>query len=309
MNRDQNIRQILWIVLFLNLIVAGAKLFYGHLTGSLSMTADGFHSAFDGASNIILLIGNWAACQPPNEKHPYGHRKYETFASFGISVLLFLTCFHILQDSYQRTLNPLPTTVTVISFGVMLVTMAINYGVMKWEQSQGRVLKSDSLIADSLHTRSDIFTSLSVLVSLFAVKVGFPVLDPIIAVIIAGFIGKTGLEILVEVSSVLSDSSRINARDIHQIAMRLPGVKNCHGVRTRGSTNHIYVDFHIDVAPDMHINDAHALAHDIEALIKKEHAEVVDVVIHVEPHSHDLSTSNCESKTADPRSPFSGDRR
>jgi cation diffusion facilitator family transporter len=285
MKRDREIRRILWLVLLLNLLVAGAKLVYGSLTGSLSMQADGFHSAFDGASNIIALIGSWAASLPPDESHPYGHRKYETFASFGISVLLFLTCVNIIRSSYSRFFLSTAPEVTALSFWVMLLTMAVNFGVMRWEGSRGRALRSDLLLADSMHTRSDLFTSASVLVSLVAVRFQLPVLDPIIALVIAGFVGKTGFEILREVSSVLSDSSRLDPRLIRDIAMRVEGVRECHGIRTRGSQNHIFVDCHIAVPPDMSTDRSHELVHEIEERIKKDLNEVAEVVIHVEPTS------------------------
>jgi cation diffusion facilitator family transporter len=284
MNRDRQIRRMLWAVLVLNLLVAGAKLIYGHLTHSLSMWADGFHSTFDGTSNIIGLVGLWLASLPPDEDHPYGHRKFETFASFGISVLLFLTCFHLLSDSFSRLSSPTMPEVTPLSFGIMLATMGVNWAVMRWEQRRGRELKSDLLTADALHTRSDLFTSVSVLVSLFAVAIGFRMLDPVVAVVIAGFIAKTGFEILREVSKVFSDSSRIDPRLIREIAMRIQGVKDCHEVRTRGSLNQIYVDFHIDVPSETTADKAHDLVHEVEGLLKKELPEVVDVVIHVEPH-------------------------
>ncbi len=283
MNQYRDIRRVLWWVLFLNLLVAGSKLLYGHLTQSLSMWADGVHSSFDGASNVIGLVGIWAASSPPDESHPYGHRKYETFASFGISILLFLTCFHIIRDSIYRFNSTETPIITPLSFGIMLVTMGINFTVMRLEKRRGRELKSDILIADSMHTRSDLFTSTSVLVSFIAVSIGIRILDPLVALIIAGFIGKTGFEILREVSSVLSDSSRIDPRLIRETAMRIPEVQDCHGVRTRGTQNHIYVDFHIDVSSEMPADKAHALVHEVEALIQKELSEVVDVVIHVEP--------------------------
>jgi cation diffusion facilitator family transporter len=285
MNRDREIRRVLWLVLVLNLLVAGAKLLYGHLTNSLSMSADGFHSLFDGTSNIIALVGSWFASRPPDESHPYGHRKYETFASFGISVLLFFTCYHVLKDSFHRLALQDAPEVTLLSFGIMLITMGVNFGVMRWERKRGSALKSEVLISDSLHTKSDLYTSASVVISLLAVLLGFPVLDAVSAVFIAGFIGKTGMEILREVSSVLSDSSRIDPRLIREIAMRIPGVRDCHEIRTRGSMNHVYVDFHISVEPGMTTDAAHDLVHHVEDLIKKEAAEVVEVVIHVEPDS------------------------
>lgn len=287
MSRDQVIRRILWQILFLNILVAGSKLLYGSVTENISMSADGLHSSFDAASNVVALLGIWAASLPPDKEHPYGHRKYEAFASFIISVFLFLACFHVVKNSYHRFIEPNTPTVTTLSFVIMMVTIGINYGVMRWENTRGRELKSDLLIADSMHTRSDLFSSLSVLASLAATASGYPILDPVAAIIIAGFIGKTGFEILLEASSVLSDSSRIDPRRIREIAMRIPEVQDCHGVRTRGSMSHIYVDFHVDVPFDMTAEEAHKTAHEVEALIKDELEEVADVVIHVEPFGKD----------------------
>jgi len=189
--RDREISNVLSFILALNLLVAGAKLLYGHWTGSLSMWADGLHSMFDGASNVIGLVGMWAAAHPPDESHPYGHRKFESFAAFAISVFLFLACFKILENSYARLLDPNVPRVTALSFGVMLATIGINLFVTRYEQRRSAELKSGILHADSMHTLSDVYSSISVLIGLIAVRLGFPILDPIMAVVIAGFIGRT----------------------------------------------------------------------------------------------------------------------
>ena len=281
--RDREISNVLSFILALNLLVAGAKLLYGHWTGSLSMWADGLHSMFDGASNVIGLVGMWAAAHPPDESHPYGHRKFESFAAFAISVFLFLACFKILENSYARLLDPNVPRVTALSFGVMLATIGINLFVTRYEQRRSAELKSGILHADSMHTLSDVYSSISVLIGLIAVRLGFPILDPIMAVVIAGFIGRTGFQILLETSRVLSDASCVDPRLVREIVMRIPGVKSCHNIRTRGLENHVFVDCHIQVQSDMTTERAHDLAHAIEDRIKKEMSEVADVVIHIEP--------------------------
>src|SRR3989304_9676068 len=100
--RYLKIRRVLIYILFLNWGVAAAKLFYGWVTRSASMTADGFHSFSDGSSNIIGLIGIWIASRPTDENHPYGHKKFETLTSVGISVLLFLVCFNVVREGIFR---------------------------------------------------------------------------------------------------------------------------------------------------------------------------------------------------------------
>ena len=150
------------IVLFLNLAVAFAKIIYGTLTSTLSMTADGYHSLFDGVSNIVDL---WEALlqHAPDKEHPYGHQKYETIASIFIALLLLYVGVEIFRHALDRFLIRSVPEVTAISFLVIIGTMCINYLVTRYEYRQGLALRSQVLIADSLHTKSDIYVSLSVI--------------------------------------------------------------------------------------------------------------------------------------------------
>jgi cation diffusion facilitator family transporter len=145
--RTQEVRWVLWSVLALNVLVAGAKLLYGLATASLGMQADGLHSLFDGVSNIVGLIGLWLAAAPPDEVHPYGHKKYETLAAASIGAMLLGTCVYLLWSSYHHWQSSVQPQVTHASFAVMLATMAINYGVMRWERGKGRNLRSEILVA------------------------------------------------------------------------------------------------------------------------------------------------------------------
>ena len=101
-----SVKRILIIVLVLNIGVALAKIIYGYWTNSLSIISDGFHSLFDGTSNVIGIIGITIASRPPDKIHTYGHEKFETFASLGIAFLLFITCFEILQSAVGRFYHP-----------------------------------------------------------------------------------------------------------------------------------------------------------------------------------------------------------
>lgn len=283
MNSYANVRKVLVYTLFLNVVVAVAKLSYGNYTHSLSMTADGYHSLFDGTSNIVGLVGIWLAYHPPDKSHPYGHKKYETLASLVISIFLFLACYGVLRDAYLRFRLQTVPDVKILSFVVMLVTIGINLYVMMFENKKGKELKSDILIADSLHTKSDIFASASVLVSLAAVYLGVPIIDPIAAFVIALLIGRTGYEILSEATKVLSDYSRVSPSAIRKVALGVNGVNECHDIRSRGSATDVYVDLRLHVPSDLKIEDAHDLAHKVEERIKEEFSTVTEVVVHVEP--------------------------
>jgi cation diffusion facilitator family transporter len=283
---ERETRFILWVILAINWSVAAAKLGYGLLTGSVSMQADGIHSSFDGMSNLIGLAGLWIASQPPDARYPYGHKKYETFAAAGIGLLLFGTCLYILYNSYIHWRDAVAPEVTPLSFGVMLSAMGISTCVMIWERRRGEVLKSEILVADSLHTASDILSSLAVLVGLAAVWAGYPILDPIAGVIIAGFIGHTGVLIFREASKSLTDKARIDPDVIRKVAMTVQGVDCCNDIRTRGLARHIFTDLTIHVDPAMTTARAHVVAHEVEKMLKREFPDVVEVVVHVAPEDH-----------------------
>ena len=283
MNSYVSVRKVLTYTLLLNMIAALAKLVYGHMSDSLSMVADGYHSFFDGTSNVVGLVGIWLAYNPPDKDHPYGHKKYETLASLGISILLFLTCYHVLRDAYLRFMDSTTPNVTGFSFLVILSTMGINIFVMMWERSKGQELKSEILISDSMHTKSDIFASVAVLISLAAVYAGLPVIDPIAAFIIAILIGRTGYHILLESAKVLSDYFRIHPGLIRDVALEVDGVTECHDIRSRGTPTDVFVDLRLHVPSDMGVSEAHELAHKVEGRIKKEFTEVTEVVVHIEP--------------------------
>jgi cation diffusion facilitator family transporter len=283
-NRTKTIRKILIYILGLNWFVSFVKLFFGSIIKSSSMTADGFHSFSDGMSNIIGLLGIWIASRPKDISHPYGHKKYETFASSFIAFLLFLVAFKVIFTSIRRIFMYIEPKVTFLSFGVMFFTIAINLIVARYEYRKGKKLGSDILIADSLHTKADILTSLSVILALICVRLGLPFLDPIAALFIAIFIAYSGFHILKESSSVLCDSSVIESKRIEEVVMGIDEVVSVHKIRTRGRRDDIYVDLHVLVRADMHIDKAHHLSQKIEKEIKNRIAGVSDVVVHMEPY-------------------------
>ena len=144
MTRLNKIRRVLLYTLLLNIVVAASKLIYGYSTDSLSMLSDGFHSFFDGISNVIGLIGIWIASQPPDESHPYGHRKFETLSTIAIVALIFAAGMEILRESWFRIKTPHDIDVTSLSFIIMSLTLLVNTGVMIYETKKGRELKTSS---------------------------------------------------------------------------------------------------------------------------------------------------------------------
>ncbi|MBU1913147.1 MAG: cation diffusion facilitator family transporter [Candidatus Omnitrophica bacterium] len=288
MDKFKEIKRILIVILFFNWLVAFSKLIYGLITKSAAMTADGVHSFADGASNIIGLVGIWAASKPIDDDHPYGHKKYETVATLGISVMLFLASFDIIKDSFLRLFHPVVPDVNIFSFGLMVIGFLINVVVMTYERKKGIELSSDVLVCDSIHTKSDMFVSSAVIVTLISTKLGFPMLDTLVALIIGVLIAKAGFEILKRSSDVLCDGEAIEKARIARVVNSISGVKSTHKIRTRGREDDVHVDLHVTVNTKMHVDDAHGLSHRISDILKEKIPGITDVIVHVEPSESKL---------------------
>ena len=281
--RQREVAVVLLRVLVLNLAVAAAKLVLGYSTGAVSVISDGFHSLTDSASNIMGLVGLRAARKPPDEDHPYGHRKYETLAAAGIFVFLLLVVVEVVRAALSRLAGGAPARVTGLSFVVMLVTLGINLLVVRYEAGRGRALHSELLMADALHTKSDVLTSCAVLVSLVSVRLGYPYLDPIGALVVAVFIARTGLEIARETSPILADRVVLDEEGIRRVVMSVPDVVGCHQIRSRGSLDHAFVDLHVWFRGTTPLFEAHRLSHVVKDRLMQSYPQIADAIIHIEP--------------------------
>lgn len=285
LNRIVEIKKVLIITMLLNFFVSGVKIFYGYYSNSLAILSDGFHSLFDGVSNIVGIIGIYLSSHPPDEKHPYGHRKYETFFTIFVGLLMFVTCVEIFKKIYDSITGIHAVEITNITFLIMLSTMFINAFVARYEIKKGRELNSEYLLADSIHTRSDVYISVGVIISLVLIKFGFLFADVITGAVVGVFVAKAGIEIIKDAADSLLDKTKIDKASIKEIARQVRGVKGCHGVRTRGTISHVFLDLHLVVEPSLSVQDAHEIAHIVEEEIKKRFPEVIDVVVHIEPSS------------------------
>jgi cation diffusion facilitator family transporter len=285
-DRYRSVRNVLWIVLALNVAVALAKLLYGVLSRSAAMQADGIHSFFDGSSNVVGLIGMWYAARPADEGHPYGHGKFETFTAAAIAAMLVVAGYTVGRSAIAHLVGQgEPTEVNVGSFAVMIGTLAVNLFVTTSEARAGRRLGSEVLVADSRHTLSDVAVSLGVILSLVLVALGWEQADGVVALLVALVIFHTAFSVIRGVGRTLSDAARLPAADIGDAARRVAGVIDCHSVRTRGLESQVYVDLHIVVKPGTTVEKGHEIGHRVEEALRERFAQIVDVVVHVEPAS------------------------
>jgi cation diffusion facilitator family transporter len=280
--RRSIVRVLLW-VLVPNLSVAAAKLAYGLSTGTLSATSDGLHSLLDGAGNIVGIVAVTFAARPADPGHPYGHRKFETLAALVVSVMLVLASAAILRGAWERLAGrSAEPEASWLGAAVILTTMVVNVAVYRAERSAGRRLSSEFLIADSLHTASDLYASTSVLIAMLGLALGAPWLDPIAAILIVGLLARAAWQILVRAAGALADAAVIDPVLVEKVARSVPGVSRPHAVRSRGAADHVFVDLHLEVSPRLPTSEAHRLAHDVETALRGR-LGIADVVVHVEP--------------------------
>jgi len=283
-NRFASVARVLVRVLFLNLSVAFAKIAFGYLGGAVSVLSDGFHSLIDASSNIVGLIGIRAASQPPDADHPYGHRKYETVASSIFVGFTALVVLEVLRNAYNHLTGREPLhDITFGSFAIMIVTVAVNLIVIQYETREAKRLSSEMLLADSMQTRADVWSSLTVIVALVGARLGFPLLDPLAALVVAGFIGYGGYQIFHATAGILSDRSVMLERDIEHVVMSVAGVLGCHEIRTRGSEDHVFLDLHVWLPPDMPLDEAHRISHVVKDKLMARYPKIADAIIHIEP--------------------------
>ena len=282
-DRYSQVVRVLYRVLFLNLAVAIVKIALGYATGAVSILSDGFHSLTDSASNVVAIVGVSVARRPPDENHPYGHRKYETMASLGILVFLVIVLIEVLGAAYDRLVNGGTPKVFPEGIGIMAITLVVNLFVVLYEEREAKRLSSEVLSADAKHTRSDVLTSGAVLGALVGVWWGYPLLDPLAAFVVAAFIGRACWEIAQEASRILGDEIVIAEDDVRAVVRAVPEVLGCHRIRTRGPTDYVFMDLHVWFDGQTSLESAHATSHIVKDLLMKRFPHLVDVVIHIEP--------------------------
>lgn len=278
------VARVLLKVLLLNLAVAVAKIAFGYASGAISILSDGFHSLTDAASNVVGMIGIRAARRPPDADHPYGHRKYETVAAAAVTVFLLLVMIEVLRNAYNHlTGRGELHEITFASFAVMVVTVGVNLWVISYESREAERLASEVLLADAMQTRGDVWTSVTVIVALAGARSGVPILDPLAALVVAGFIGHAGFQIARATTGILSDRIVIADADLQHVVMSVSGVLGCHHIRTRGSADHVFLDLHVWLPADMRLNEAHDLSHVVKDRLMARYPQIADAVIHIEP--------------------------
>jgi cation diffusion facilitator family transporter len=283
----REVHRVLWITLVLNLLVAIAKLIVGIASNSLAVIGDAAHSAVDSANNVVGLIAVQIASKGADDDHPYGHSKIETLAAFVLAGLLWVTCFEIAIEAIRRLFqgHAEASSATPAAFAVIGTTLIVNIFVSRYEARKARELRSDFLLADAAHTRSDVLVTLTVLASLLLVRFGWERVDAVLSLLIAGLIGRIGFQVFQRTVPILVDASALEENTVRRVVEQVAGVENAHAIRTRRAGEVIFLDLHIVIDPEMGSEQAHDISERVEEKLTLAFGQTSSTV-HVETSRH-----------------------
>jgi cation diffusion facilitator family transporter len=275
------IERVLIITFLLNMVSTVAKLGVGLWSGALSLVADGLDTLFDGLSNVVGLMAVRISRQPPDEDHPYGHRKFETLAALFIAAALFVAAWELTTGAIDRFFNPEPPVVTQWSILALLFGAGVQGVAGWWEWRKARQLQSELLLADARHTIASIGVSATVLVGLGLVWLGYGWADPLVALLVAGLIAKIGIDTVRENTPALVDRAPLDATRIGAVVAGVAGVESYHRIRSRGPADNVAIDLHVRVSPQLSMQDANAIADEVRRRLLALPG-VGDVTVHAE---------------------------
>lgn len=279
--RDRLVRRILWFEGSVNAGVVVAKVAVGLSTGSFAVLGEAIHSLADVANNIVALVVVRIAARPADREHPYGHRKFETLAVFGLATLLTVLAVELGTRAIEGSAGTVSTHGWTL--GVMLGVLGVNVALAGWQGWWARRLRSEILRADARHTLGDVLATSAVIGGWQAAAHGYAWLDPAVAVAVAGVVLWLAFDLFKRSIPALVDRIALDPEELRSSVQEVGGVRSVRAVRSRWIGTAAAVDVTVTVAADLPTFEAHAIADGIERVVQ-DRFDVEDVTVHIEPH-------------------------
>ena len=285
--REKIVRKVTWVGLLVNVFLAVIKFTAGVYGKSQALVADAIHSLTDLTTDIAVIAGSHYWSRPPDENHPYGHRRLETLVTVFIAIVLIAAGLGIGWKAISTLQEKPAAPPGWIAVFAALASIVCKESIYRWTAIIGRRVKSPALAANAWHHRTDALSSLPVLIAVAGARI-FPswsFLDRVGAVIVSIFILHASIKIIWPGLSELIDvgAPTETRKKIQDIALKITGVLQVHDIRTRYISTSIQVDLHIVVEGSITVREGHDIADDVRASIIDAIPEVLDVIVHVDP--------------------------
>jgi len=284
--RRQAINTVTMWGVFVNLVLSVTKLAGGFIGQSQALIADGLHSLSDLASDAMVFFAAKHASEDADEEHPYGHARFETMATVALAVLLVLVALGIAYDaivslvSHEVIEKPDLFTLWIAAFSILSNEVLYHY-----TKYVGAQIRSNLLLANAWHHRSDAISSIVVMVGIAGTQFDMPKLDAYAAIVVAIMIAKIGFKLGYDSIQELVDASLEPelVDNIRQQILSHEGVRQLHMLRTRRLGQHAHVDVHILVAPKLSVSEGHHISETVEKMLKDSFDAINDVTVHIDP--------------------------
>ena len=283
--RATTARQTTLVSVVVNIILSILQIVVGYFARSQALIADGIHSLSDLFADFVVLFANHHSQKDADEDHPYGHQRFETAASLMLGLILMLVAVGMLWSSVNKLMSPddIPD-VSIFALFVALFTLLSKEGLFRYMLKAAIAVKSSMLVANAWHARSDAASSLVVAVGILGNLLGYPILDPIAALIVALMVGRMGwnfgTEALNDLMDRTVDDEEIIA--IRETLERTDGVLGAHDIRARKMGDMIIVDAHIEVNRHLTVEQGHDISTAARNAVMQRH-RVLDLLAHVDP--------------------------
>lgn len=266
------------------LILTIAKAAAYFATGSVSLLSSLMDSVLDSAASLINLVAIFQAAVPADREHRFGHGKAEPLAGLGQAAFVAGSSVFILVQAVDRLLHPAPLANEALGIGVMLASIVVTFGLVLFQRRVIRVTGSVAIGADALHYKSDLLVNLAVIAALVAGTLGWPLADPLLAGAVALYILWSAWEILANSVDLLMDRElpEEERQHIRAIAMAHPAVISLHDLRTRSSGTQTFIQFHLELDPNLTLIDAHTIADSVMHEVEDAFPDA-EVLIHEDP--------------------------
>lgn len=291
-SRDKQISQVTWVGMVINAILTLFKLAAGFIGRSSAMVADGVHSLSDFVTDIIILIFLKISGKGRDENHAFGHGKFETMATFILSIILLIVAAEILSHSIEKMMAVLhgeevakPAMIAFMAAAVSIVAKEFCYQITAYV---GRKVNSPAVIANAWHHRSDAFSSIASLVGIaLAMWLGqqWVIMDPLMGCLISIAIFVVAVKMALPAMKELLDISlpQETENEIVEIASAVEGVTDVHNLKTHRNGPSIIIEAHIMVNHNLSIVEAHEIATEVEKRLSNHFGMETQINIHIEP--------------------------